>query len=159
MKVSDILREQFEDCMNDTLKEIFTDEYDEINDIVGTGFDEMLEIMRGITAKKPEAKFQKEENVIKAFMDLENNEIIYIPTYLRKTLDELDDIISNDTNNIMNIITAIQEFSRIISKHATTETGWRDTDDYQNALAQAKDVCNEPADPYDRAGMRPGDFG
>jgi len=160
MKVSDILNEDQEDCVSATVKEIFHENYEDISGVISVDFGDLLEMMQNVTAKQRDVNFQKEEQILNNLIEYEEEEeVVYIVTSekLHTRLDELTDII-NGGGNLIGIITAIQEFVRILGKYTTTESAWEDSDEGQEAYREAGETCNQPSDEYARVGMKPSDF-
>lgn len=157
MKVSDIITEEFDGCISRNVKEIFDREYEDITGVISMDFDEILGLMREATTKQNDINFQKEEAFLNKLLQID--EVIYISKNdkLAERLDQLHDTM-NSEGNIMTIVTAIQEFIRLLSKHTTTESEWENSDEGEAAMQQAEETCNEPSDPYKRIGMKPSDY-
>lgn len=157
MKVSDIITEKFDGCINVNVKEIFNKEYEDIAGVISMELDEILDLMREATTKQNDINFQKEEAFLNKLLQID--EVIYIlkDDKLAERLDQLYDKM-NSEGNIMTTVTAIQEFVRLLSKHTTTESEWENSDEGEAAMQQAEETCSEPSDPYKRAGMKPSDF-
>ncbi len=159
MKVSDIIAEQFDDCVGDQVKEIFNKKYEDISGVVSMGFDEILDLMRDAQVQQKDINFKKEEDILNRFLQTTDEETIYIykdPRVLER-LNQLHDMM-NSEGSIMTVVTAIQEFVRLLVKHTVTESDWENSDEGQEAMQQAEEVCNEPSDSHARTGMKPSDF-
>jgi len=157
MKVSDVLTENREDCIVKTTSEIFNNEYEDIAGVVSMGFDEILGIMNDISAQRNEVRFPKEEDILRRMGEMEDGETVYVPKDVSQVLGTLEDTLAGENENAMQTIKAIQEFSRILGKHATTESEWQNSDDYASALQQAQEVCNQ-GDEFAQRGVKRSDF-
>lgn len=158
MKVSDILIEQTEENMSETMEEIFHDNYEDIGGVVGMDYEDLIEIMRGITTKQRDVNFQKEEQVLNRLNQMDD-ETVYITKSndLRERIDNLHDVINSDAALIA-IIKAIQEYVMLLNKHTTTRSAWENSPEGEAARGQAEEISSEPSDPYARAGVKPSDF-
>lgn len=157
MKVSDIMPEEFDDCVGEQTKEIFHKEYQDINAVISMDYKEILELMQGAQAQQKDINFQKEEAVLNKFLQI--NEDTYIPKNekLNERFDQLHDIMNRE-GSIMTTVTAIQEFVRLLNKHVMTESAWKTSDEGSAAIEEAEETCREPSDPYARYSMKRKDF-
>lgn len=160
MKVSGILNEQdSEDCINDTVRELFHQDFEELSGVIGMQFEEILSLMQDITARHRDVAFQKEEAVLNRLMQMENEDaLVYISKdgELHQRLGKLHDVINGD-GNFMGVVTAIHEFVRLLGKHTTTESAWANSEDGAMAQQQAEETCSA-GDAYQQSGMRERDF-
>jgi len=159
MKVSDILIEQNEECVGETMKELFHDDYEDIAGVVGMAYEDILEIMQDIVAKQRDVNFQKEQDILNRLMQMEDQETIYISSSddLHRRLDKLHDVINSEAET-MTVVKGIQEFVMLLGKHTTTKSAWENSPDGEAAYKQAEEICSEPSDPYQRYGVKPSDF-
>ena len=159
MKVSDILNEDREECVSTTVKEIFHENYEDISGVSNIDPEDLLDIMRDITAKQRDVNFQKEEQILTNIVEMSNEETVYIvkSENLHAQLDELSTAITGG-GSLMQTITAIQKFVRILGKYTTTESAWEESDEGAKAHQEAAETCSEPSDEYARVGMKPSDF-
>jgi len=157
MKVHEILTEDYNDCVDQTMKRLFHEEFNEV-EIEGT-VEQILDVIHRISNEKKETDLRREETILNRLIELESSQvIIYLPKSMIRKFDNLEETILSDNENIMKTIIAIQEYARLLGKSATTEEEWEGTEEYNTAMKQAEEECMQASDGYDAAGMTPGDF-
>ena len=155
MKVVDIFeREDDTDCVRGIVMDTFDERYIELAAVMGMD----LEDIKYNMPDQDNRELAQEVMILDNMISLQANSDLHISRNeeISAKLDGLEQALDNaegDTN-----LAAVKEMIGFLNSYVTTFEKWSETQEGQEAVADAMEQCQDRANPHAARGVSPSDF-